>query len=233
MPLRPPTSSGTSSGPNSRPIGARVALLDSPTAACAPSGGGTSLCDHMANGKNLVFFPLAFSAFWPNKQNKPTDCSSNFAGSKRVPPLPVRRSRPPDGATHKTWPPSWKRRCISETVFWFLADFTSFSSGLKVSRYFFEKIVSKFLPMLNGMAKRSVVTLWPATKIVFSARSSTPCDSSRRDSTCGSASVWWFARNTTLSPAAKASWMVSKCSTPSTLDCRNFTMDLKKSLPQA
>mmetsp|Transcript_35242 Transcript_35242/g.88823 ORF Transcript_35242/g.88823 Transcript_35242/m.88823 type:complete len:216 (+) Transcript_35242:290-937(+) len=212
------------------PIAARVALRSSPTSAAVPSGGGTRRCDHIARGKYRVFGPLPFSAFCPIKKNKPTDCSSNLAGSKR-PPSPVARSRPPEGATQKMCPPSLKSRCISVTVSRLRADLASFSFSSKVFRYFFEKMVSKFLPMLKGMAKGSVVTLWPATNIVFSARSPWPCSSKRRERTCGSASVWWFASKTTFSPAARESLMLLTCSRPSTRETRYLTIDRKKSLP--
>mmetsp|Transcript_80546 Transcript_80546/g.222819 ORF Transcript_80546/g.222819 Transcript_80546/m.222819 type:complete len:252 (+) Transcript_80546:129-884(+) len=229
--FRPPKASGSSSGPNSRPTGAREALRVSPTLATSPSGGGTSRCVHMASGKKRVVGPPPFAAFCASSRKSPTEEPSKAAGSNS-PLCLLRRSRPPEGATQKMCPPSLNRRCISVTVSRFRADLTSFSSVGKLSRYFFEKMVSKFRPMLKGTASGSVVTLCPATKTQFSASSSSPSMPSKIESTWGSASVWWFASNITLSPSARRFLISATWFMPSTRELRYFTMERKKSLPQ-
>ena len=134
-----------------------------------------------------------------------------FESNLAIGTLPVvkfRLSRPPLGATQKAVPPCLSIPNISDMAFKFCRCFRGFVSG-SVSICYLEWMQMRLRPMLNGMANASVVTLCPATYVIPEAASGKPACSKQTDMTWGSASDWWLAKKTTLSPAAN--WSMACC----------------------
>eukprot|EP00978_Attheya_sp_CCMP212_P018776 scaffold51859_cov52-Attheya_sp.AAC.2 len=142
------------------------------------------------------------------------------------------RSRPPEGATQRSAPPARSKFSIDPMAAKFCLCFMDLSSGSE-EMCFLEWMQSKLRPMEKGMARGSVVTLCPATYVSLDAASpmSSPSVSKRLLTTCGSASDWWLARNTTFSPAATLARASFKLSWPRTMLRSRSMAGRKKSQP--
>ena len=154
----------------------------------------------------------------------------------------LQRSRPPEGATHIRRPSEGEEEGPEEDVC--LKRFKSSDMVVRLSfcfeartegegddvMCFLEWMHRRLRPIENGIARGSVVTLWPATKIIEEAKEGKPSSSSARERTCGSASLWWLESKTTLIPEDIA-WAISFTEEEPVNFEEGDTNGRKKSLP--